>query len=99
MRNAAEGRTGHDRGCGGGPSLDALQVALLVLVAAGAALVVLTRKPVRQVIVLSAYGLLLALLFLTLQAPDVSLSELVVGAIVLPILLLAALAKTKRDAK
>ena len=83
----------------GGPSLDALQVALLVLVAAGAALVVLTRKPVRQVIVLSAYGLLLALLFLTLQAPDVSLSEVVVGAIVLPILLLAALAKTKRDAK
>lgn len=83
----------------GGPSLDALQVTLLVLVAAGAALVVLTREPVRQVIVLSAYGLLLALLFLTLQAPDVSLSELVVGAIVLPILLLAALAKIKRDVK
>ncbi|MDA8300549.1 MAG: DUF4040 domain-containing protein [Actinomycetota bacterium] len=83
----------------GGPSLDALQVTLLVIVAAGAALVVLTREPVRQVIVLSAYGLLLALLFLTLQAPDVSLSELVVGAIVLPILLLAALAKIKRDVK
>lgn len=77
------------------PSLEALQVALLVLVAVGAALVVLTRDPVRQVVVLSAYGLMLALLFLVLQAPDVSLSEIVVGAIALPLLLLAALAKTK----
>lgn len=82
-----------------GPSLEALQVALLLLVALSAALVVATRRPVRQVIVLSAYGLLLALLFLVLQAPDVSLSELTVGAIVLPILLLAALAKLRKDAE
>ena len=86
-------------GVASGPSLEALQVVLLVLVAVGAGVVVLTRKPVRQVVVLSAYGLLLALLFLALQAPDVSLSELAVGAIVLPILLLAALAKIRRDAK
>lgn len=82
-----------------GPSLEALQVALLLLVALSATLVVATRRPVRQVIVLSAYGLLLALLFLVLQAPDVSLSELTVGAIVLPILLLAALAKLRKDAE
>lgn len=82
-----------------GPSLEALQVALLLLVASSATLVVLTRRPVRQVIVLSAYGLLLALLFLVLQAPDVSLSELAVGSIALPILLLAALAKIRRDAE
>ncbi|MHB1929646.1 MAG: hydrogenase subunit MbhD domain-containing protein [Acidimicrobiales bacterium] len=81
----------------GGPSLEAIQVTLLVLVAAGAALVVLTRSPTRQVMVLSGYGLLLALLFLVFQAPDVTLSELTVGAIALPILLLLALAKVRKE--
>jgi energy-converting hydrogenase B subunit D len=80
----------------GGPAVEAVQVTLLVLVAAGATLVVVTRDPVRQVIVLSSYGLLLALLFLVFQAPDVTLSELTVGAIALPILLLLALAKMRK---
>jgi uncharacterized MnhB-related membrane protein len=73
--------------------MDVLQAVLLVLVAAGAAAVALTRDPVRQVIVLSGYGLLLALLFLAVQAPDVTLSELTVGAVLLPVLLLLTLAK------
>ena len=64
--------------------------------AAGATAVVLTRAPVRQVIVLSGYGLLLAVLFLVFQAPDVTLSELTVGAVALPLLLLLALAKVRR---
>ena len=49
-----------------------LQAVLLVLAGAGATAVVLTRSPVRQVLVLSAYGLVLALLFLVFQAPDVT---------------------------
>jgi energy-converting hydrogenase B subunit D len=73
--------------------MDVLQVTVLVLVAAGATAVVLTRVPVRQAIVLSVYGILLAVLFLVFQAPDVTLSELTVGAIALPIMLLLALAK------
>jgi uncharacterized MnhB-related membrane protein len=56
---------------------------------------VLTRDPVRQVIVLSGYGLLLAVLFMAFQAPDVTLSELTVGAVALPLLLLLALAKVR----
>jgi uncharacterized MnhB-related membrane protein len=76
--------------------MDALQVTVLVLVAAGATAVVLTRAPVRQVIVLSGYGLLLAILFMVFQAPDVTLSELTVGAVALPILLLLVLAKVRR---
>ena len=40
--------------------MDVLQVTTLVLVAAGATAVALIRVPVRQVIALSAYGLLLA---------------------------------------
>jgi energy-converting hydrogenase B subunit D len=79
--------------------MDVLQVTLLVLVAAGATAVVLTREPVRQVIVLSGYGVLLAALFMTFQAPDVTLSELTVGAVALPVLLLLALAKVKRREK
>jgi energy-converting hydrogenase B subunit D len=79
--------------------MDALQITLLVLVAAGATAVVLIREPVRQVLVLSGYGLLLAILFLAFQAPDVTLSELTVGTVVLPVLLLLALAKVRRREK
>jgi energy-converting hydrogenase B subunit D len=81
----------------GGPALEALQVILLVLVAAGAAAVVFIRRPSRQIIALSAYGVLLALLFLVFQAPDVTLSELTVGAVVLPILVLLTLAKARKS--
>jgi len=76
--------------------MEALQVTVLILVAAGATAVVLIRKHVRQVIALSVYGLMLALLFLTFQAPDVTLSELTVGAVALPVILLLALAKTRK---
>jgi uncharacterized MnhB-related membrane protein len=79
--------------------MDALQVTILVLVAAGATAVVLIRVPARQVIALSAYGLLLAVLFLAFQAPDVTLSELTVGSVALPILLLLTLAKVGRREK
>ena len=40
--------------------------------------------------------MLLAVLFLVFQAPDVTLSELTVGAVVLPIVLLLALAKIRK---
>jgi energy-converting hydrogenase B subunit D len=79
--------------------MDALQVTLLVLIAAGATAVVVIREPVRQVIALSAYGVLLAVLFLAFQAPDVTLSELTVGSVVLPMLLLLTLAKVRRREK
>ena len=81
------------------PLMDVLQLTLLVLVAAGATAVVLIREPVRQVVMLSVYGALLAVLFLAFQAPDVTLSELTVGAVALPVLLLLALAKVKRREK
>jgi energy-converting hydrogenase B subunit D len=76
--------------------MDALQITVLVLVAVGATAVVLTRRHVHQVLVLSVYGVLLAVLFLVFQAPDVALSALTVGAVILPIVLLLALAKTRK---
>ena len=45
---------------------------------------------------LSGYGLLLATLFFVFQAPDVTLSELCVGAVVLPLLLLLTLEKVRK---
>lgn len=76
--------------------MDILQVVALVLVAAGAVLVVRTRDRVRLVLVLSVYGLLLTILFFTFQAPDVALSELTVGAIALPLIFLLAIAKVRK---
>jgi len=76
--------------------MDALQVTLLVLVAAAATAVVLIRVPARQVLMLSIYGVLLAVLFLAFQAPDVTLSELTVGAVLLPAVLLLTLAKVRK---
>jgi energy-converting hydrogenase B subunit D len=76
--------------------MDALQITILVLVGAGATAVVLIRRHVHQVLVLSIYGVLLAVLFLTFQAPDVTLSELTVGAVALPIVLLLTLAKVRK---
>jgi uncharacterized MnhB-related membrane protein len=73
-----------------------LQVTVLAGVAAGALLVVRTRDRVRLVLVLSAYGMLLAILFFAFQAPDVALSELTVGAIALPLILLLAIAKVRK---
>ena len=76
--------------------MSTLQVTVLVLVAAGAVAVVRTTDRTKLVLVLSAYGVLLAILFFVFQAPDVTLSELTVGAIALPIVLLLAIAKVRK---
>lgn len=70
----------------------------LLLVIAVATAVVLTRDPLHQAIVVSLYGLVLAVLFLLLQAPDVALSEIAVGAVAVPLMILLALAKSKEYA-
>jgi energy-converting hydrogenase B subunit D len=79
--------------------MDTLQITVLVLVAAGAIIVVRTRTRVRQVLALGVYGMLLAILFLVFQAPDVTLSELTVGAVALPIVLLLAISKVRKPEK
>ncbi len=76
-----------------------LQMALLTLVGIGGWAVVATRDPLRQAIMLSLYGGLMAGLFFAFQAPDVALSELVVGAVVLPMILLLALTKVRGRAE
>ena len=73
-----------------------LQGVLLVLVAAGGTAVVLVRDPLRQAIVASIFGLLLALLFFAFQAPDVALSQIVVGSVALPLMIVLTLSKLAR---
>ena len=80
-----------------GTVLDLLLTALLLLVAVGDTVTVLTREPGRQAIVLSAYGLLLGVLMLVLQAPDVAMSQLAVGSAVVPLLVVLTIEKCNRD--
>lgn len=74
-----------------------LQAGILIFVAVAATVVVMTRDPVAQSLVVSFYGLLLAIMFLIFQAPDVSLSQLVIGAVALPLMILLALAKIRKQ--
>jgi uncharacterized MnhB-related membrane protein len=72
-----------------------LQVVVLALVALLGLAVVLQRDPLRQVIVNGLYGLLLVVLFMVFQAPDVALSMLVVGSIAYPFVVLIAIARVR----
>jgi energy-converting hydrogenase B subunit D len=74
----------------------ALQSISLLLVAAGGTGVVAVRDPLRQAMVASLFGILLGVLFFVLQAPDVALSEIVVGAVALPLMILLSLARIRR---
>lgn len=75
--------------------MSTLQFLAYLLVAAGATAVVLTREPRRQALVLSLYGLLLALLFFLLQAPDVALSQITVGVVAVPLMLTVTLRRLR----
>ena len=72
----------------------AVEVVVMVLVAALGLLVVLTKDPLPQVIVFSLFGTALAVLFLLVQAPDVALSNIVVG-LAYPAMVLLTLAKIR----
>lgn len=65
---------------------------LLIITGTG---VILTRNPLKQTIVLSLFGLIASLLFLILQAPEVALSEIVVGMVIIPLMVLLSLIKIK----
>ncbi|WP_030437350.1 Na(+)/H(+) antiporter subunit B [Actinoplanes subtropicus] len=74
----------------------ALIVVALLLVAAAGTAVVATGDPARQAITLSAYGIVLSLLFLVLQAPDVALSQIAVGTALVPLMVMLTVRKTKK---
>jgi len=68
-----------------------LLASALSLVAIVGTAVVATSQPERQAVTLSFYGLTLTVLFLALQAPDVALSQLGVGAAIVPLMVMLAI--------
>ena len=76
--------------------MTAVQAVALVAVALGGTAVVFARDPARQALVSSVFGISLAVLFLAFQAPDVALSQVVVGAVALPAMIMLALRKIIR---
>ena len=75
----------------------ALDYLLLAIILASAVLVVRLRNLSGAVMALSAAGTILSVLFVVLGAPDVAHSEVVVGAIALPVLYLFAIGKARTD--
>lgn len=69
--------------------------ALLLLVAVSGLRVVRTRDVTEQVISLGFYGVLMALVFFFFQAPDVALSQITVGAVALPLMVMLAISRMK----
>jgi uncharacterized MnhB-related membrane protein len=74
-----------------------IQIAILVFVGVTGTAVVLTRNTTSQVIGLSFYGLILAVMFFIFQAPDVAFSQITIGAVALPLMFMLALAKIHRN--
>ena len=73
-----------------------MRAGVLVLVATTGTAVVATREPFSQTIGISFYGLVLTVMFVLFQAPDVALSQAVVGAVALPLMVMLALASLRR---
>jgi energy-converting hydrogenase B subunit D len=60
----------------------------LVAVAASGSVVALTGDPARQAVTLSVHGLLLGVVFVLFAAPDVALSQLAVGSVIVPLIVM-----------
>ncbi len=75
----------------------ALDYLCLAAILVAAVLVVRLPNLNAAVMAISALGTVLSLLFVVLGAPDVAHSEVVVGAIALPVLYLIAIGKSRTD--
>lgn len=75
--------------------MSVLQVVALLAVAVAGTATALVRDPLRQVVVSGALGVTLALLFFVYHAPDVALSQIAVGTIAVPAMVLLTLAKLR----
>ncbi|OBG31478.1 MULTISPECIES: Na(+)/H(+) antiporter subunit B [Mycolicibacter] len=68
----------------------------LATVGISGTIVALTGDPARQAIMLSVFGLALTVLFVLLQAPDVALSQLLIGGVVVPLMVMLTLRTVQR---
>ena len=72
-----------------------LGTGVLLLIAVSAFVIVRTDDATNQLLALGFYGLLFALMFFLFQAPDVALSQITVGAIALPLMIMLAITRMK----
>jgi uncharacterized MnhB-related membrane protein len=77
-------------------SLVPLQAVAIVLPGIAATLVVLSRDTQKQIVVNGLYGVLLVILFVVFSAPDVALSMLVVSTVGYPLVVLIAIARSRK---
>lgn len=68
---------------------------ILILVGVSGFAVVTTRDVTCQVLALGFYGLITALMFFFFQAPDVALSQITVGAVALPLMVMLAISRMR----
>jgi uncharacterized MnhB-related membrane protein len=68
---------------------------LLLLIAITGFVVVRTHDPTSQILALTFYGLLFGLIFFIFRAPDVALSQITVGALALPLMLMLAVSRMR----
>ncbi len=73
-----------------------LTIFLVFLLIACALMVERTKDLLSAIIIFAAFSLVLSVLWLILQAPDVALTEAAVGAGITTVVMLAVLAKTER---
>lgn len=76
--------------------MTAVLVITLTLVGLVGTVVVFTDSPDCQAVTLSAFGLTMAVLFMALQAPDVSLSQIGVGTAIVPLMVMLAVRKVRQ---
>ncbi|MDO9628911.1 MAG: DUF4040 domain-containing protein [Acholeplasmataceae bacterium] len=79
--------------------MEILNVIIILFLIMCAIAVEKTKDLVSAVIIFSAYSLMMSVLWLILNTPDVALTEAVIGAGVTSLLFIAVIAKTKRYEK
>ncbi|OBG32552.1 hydrogenase subunit MbhD domain-containing protein [Mycobacterium sp. E3198] len=78
--------------------MTALILVAVTLVGVTGTVVALTGAADRQAVPLSVFGLALTVLFVVLQAPDVALSQLAVGGVVVPLMVMLTIRAVRRQA-
>lgn len=68
---------------------------VVTLVLLGGAAVVFTPDTQQQAVTLAIYGALMTLLFFLLAAPDVALSQVVVGTAIVPLMVMLTIRKIR----
>lgn len=74
-----------------------LNALLLLFLVVCAISVAKTRDLLSAVVIFAAYSLIMAVIWMQLEAPDIAITEAAIGAGVTTLLLIATISKTRRE--